>query len=32
MLMIPQRLEIIRNLESVEGQREDMVSYNINSL
>ena len=27
--MIPQKLEIIRSLESGEGQREVMASYNI---
>jgi regulator of RNase E activity RraA len=31
MLMISQKLEIIRSLEN-EGQREDMASYNINNL
>jgi hypothetical protein len=30
--MIPKKLEIIRRLESGEGQREDMASYNINNL
>jgi hypothetical protein len=30
--MIPQRLELLRKLESGEGQREDMASYNINNL
>jgi hypothetical protein len=30
--MIPKKTEIIRRLESGEGQREDMASYKFNNL
>ena len=32
MLLIPQKLEIIRSLKNGEGQREDVASYNVNNL